>query len=71
MDASVIASIVNAGPTGIALFIAWKLLEQIRGDRAELMTVLKEINANNAKLATALTVLALKITGRPPDGDAS
>lgn len=69
MDATVITSLVQTGPTGIALFIAWKLFDQMRTDRAELVQLLKDKANSETKLATALTLLALKITGRPLDGD--
>ncbi|PKP91449.1 MAG: hypothetical protein CVT77_12215 [Alphaproteobacteria bacterium HGW-Alphaproteobacteria-16] len=69
MDAALITSLVQAGPTGIALFIAWQLLQQLRSDRSELTALLKDKALSEAKLAAALTLLALKITGRPHDGD--
>lgn len=68
MDATpIINALINSGPIGIAACI---LLWQSNRDRAERLIFDRERLDNDKKLASALTALALKITGKIPD-DAS
>ncbi|MDC7808781.1 hypothetical protein [Sphingomonas koreensis] len=71
----IVAALLNSGPIGIAAAILlWKDgrdRQQMRDERAERLAFDKERLAADKKLASALTALALRITGRIPDGDPS
>lgn len=63
-----IQSLIGSGPLGVVCFI---ILQQMRADRAERLAFDQARLDTDKKLAVALTALALKITGKLPDGDPS
>jgi hypothetical protein len=68
MDATLLSALVNAGPFGV---FCWILLQQRKEDRAERLQLDRDRNDTDKKIAGALMALALKITGKPTDGDPS
>jgi hypothetical protein len=75
METAFVQALIGSGPIGLA---CWILLQQRKEDRAERaqeraerLELDKERLASERKLAAAITILALKITGKPFDGDAA
>lgn len=66
MDPTLLNAILGSGPMGI---IVWILLQQRKEERSERLAYDKERLETDKRLAIALTSLAIKITGRPVDGD--
>lgn len=75
MDPATINSLIGAGPVGVLAFMAYLSLqwvradrEQQREDRQERLSADRDRTETDKKLATAVTVLAMRVTGRPPGG---
>lgn len=68
MDATLISALLGSGPVGI---VCWILLQQLKSDRADRLQYDKDRLETDKQLAGALMALALKITGKPFDGDAA
>lgn len=73
--ASVISALLGSGPAGI---FCWILLQQRKEDRAaaerqdaQRVELERERLETDRKIAGALMALAMKITGKPFDGDAA
>ncbi len=62
----ILSSLITSSPLGIAF---WLLLNQFKSDRAERLQYDKDRLDMDKKLVAAMTTLAMKITGRPIDGD--
>jgi len=67
METTLIQSLLASGPLGV---VAWILLQQLKTDRSERLQYEKDRLETDKKLASALTALSMKITGKMPDGDA-
>lgn len=68
MDAAIVQALVSLGPGGI---MCWILLQQMKAEREDRKTERAERLKADLATASALTALAMKITGRPLDGNPS
>jgi membrane protein YqaA with SNARE-associated domain len=73
--ASVISALLSMGPGGIVCWIMMQQRKEDRADRKEQDENRLELERDRVetdkKLATAITTLAMKIIGKPFDGDAA
>lgn len=73
METALIQALLGSGPIGLACYILLQQRNQDRQEREAERTARAELDrdrlATDKKIAAALMALALKITGKPSDGD--
>ncbi|NLS28148.1 hypothetical protein S2M10_31570 [Sphingomonas sp. S2M10] len=66
MDPSIISALVGSGPLGVVCLF---LLQQRKEERAERLQYDKDRLETDKSMARAIMALAMKVTGKPTDGD--